>query len=60
MFCEESLRQINEKDVKLFQNGSVHEIYCLKALITMEQDSEHVSSERKKNFNEQWLNGQVL
>ena len=24
-FCEESLRKINEKDVELFRNGSVHE-----------------------------------
>ena len=25
VFCEESLKKINEKDVELFRNGSVHE-----------------------------------
>ena len=34
MFCEESFGEINTKDVELFQNGSVHEFYCLKVLIT--------------------------
>ena len=37
MFCEESLGEINGKDVKIFQNGWVHEFYCLKALIALEQ-----------------------
>ena len=37
MFCEESLGEINGKDVKIFQNGWVHESYCLKALIALEQ-----------------------
>ena len=33
MFCEESLEKINEKDVKLFQNRSVNELYRLKAAL---------------------------
>ena len=37
MFCEESLGEINGKDVKIFQNGWVHDFYCLKALIALEQ-----------------------
>ena len=37
MFCEESLGEINGKDVKIFQNGWVHESYCLKALIALKQ-----------------------
>ena len=38
MFCEESLLgEINGKDVKIFQNGWVHELYSLKALIALEQ-----------------------
>ena len=37
IFCEESLRKIDAKDVELFQNGSVYEFCCLKALITLEQ-----------------------
>ena len=37
MFWEESLGEINGKDVKIFQNGWVHEFYCLKALIALEQ-----------------------
>ena len=37
MFCEESLGEINGKDVKIFQNGWVQESYCLKALIALEQ-----------------------
>ena len=37
LFCEESLGKIDTKDVKLFQNGWVHEFYHLKALITLEQ-----------------------
>ena len=36
MFCEESLGEINGKDVKIFQSGWVHELYCLKALIELE------------------------
>ena len=32
--CDESLGKINAKDVELFQEGSVHEFYRWKALIT--------------------------
>ena len=34
MFCAESLGKINATDVELFLNGSVHEFYRLKVLIT--------------------------
>jgi len=37
MFYEESFGEINAKDVELFRNGSVHEFYRLKALISLEQ-----------------------
>ena len=37
MFCEESLGKINKCDLELFRNGSVHEFYLLKELITLEQ-----------------------
>ena len=37
MFCEESLGNINAKDIELFRNGSVREFYRLKALIALEQ-----------------------
>ena len=37
MFWEESLRKINKCDLELFRNGSVHEFYRLKELITLEQ-----------------------
>ena len=37
LFCEESLGKIYTKDIKLFQNGWVHEFYHLKALISLEQ-----------------------
>ena len=48
MFCEESLGNINVKDVELFRNGSVHEQFCrLKALITLEK------GRKKKNLYEQ-------
>ena len=40
------------KDVELFRNGSVHEFYRLKALITLEQANISVV-EKKKNFYEQ-------
>ena len=38
LFCEECLGKINAKDVELFRNGSVHELYRLKALFTLEQE----------------------
>ena len=37
LFCEESLGKIDVKDVELFWNELVHEFYCLKALICLEQ-----------------------
>ena len=49
MFCEESLGEINGKDVKIFQNGWVHEFYCLKALIALEQvNTLEVEKKRKR------------
>ena len=45
MFCEESFGEINTKDVELFQNGSVHEFYCLKVFITF-GTSEYVSCQK--------------
>ena len=48
MFCEESLGKVNAKDLELFHNRLVHEFYCLKVLITLEQ-----VVEKKKNLNEQ-------
>ena len=37
LFCEESLGAIDAKVLELFRNGSEHEFYRLKALITLEQ-----------------------
>ena len=48
MFCEESLGKVNAKDLELFQNSLVHEFYCLKVVITLEQ-----VVKKKKNLNEQ-------
>ena len=48
MFCEESLGKDKAKDLELFRNSLVHEFYCLKVLITLEQ-----VVEKKKNLNEQ-------
>ena len=48
MFFEESLGKVNAKDSELSRNRLVHEFYCLKVLITLEQ-----VVEKKKNFNEQ-------
>ena len=36
MFCDESLGKVNAKDLELFWNRLVHELYCLKVLITLE------------------------
>ena len=46
------LTKNNAKDVELFQNGTVHDFYRLKALITLEQVITSVV-EKKKNLNEQ-------
>ena len=37
IFCEEGLGKINKCDLELFQNGSAHEFYRLKELITLEE-----------------------
>ena len=37
MICEESLGKLNAKDLELFRNRLVHEFYCLKVVITLEQ-----------------------
>ena len=50
MFCEESLGEINRKDVKIFQNGWVHELYCLKALIALEQVNTLEVGKKKKGL----------
>ena len=50
MFCEESLGKVNAKDLELFRNRLVHELYYLKVLIALEQ-----VVEKKKNLNEQNL-----
>ena len=41
MFCE-------DEDVELFQNRSVHEFYCLHALITLEQVNISVIKKRRR------------
>ena len=47
--CEESLEKIKAKDDELIRNGSVHEFYRLKALITLEQVNTSVV-EKKEEF----------
>ena len=49
MFCKEA--QLERLNLELFQNVSVYEFYCFKALITLEQDSEHYWVVEKKNKN---------
>jgi len=53
LFCEECLGKINAKDVELFQNGSVQELYRLKALIALEQVNTWWSKKRRIFYNEQ-------
>ena len=48
MSCEESFGKINAIYVELFQNGSVHEFYCLKALISLEQVNISVIKKRRR------------
>ena len=55
---EESFRKINAKGVKLFQNGSIHEFYHAKALITLEELNTLVI-EIKKGLYEQNFNGEA-
>ena len=45
------------KDVEPFRNGSVHEFYRLKALITLEHGIDYFSG-GKKNLNEQNFEGE--
>ena len=46
MFCEEGLA------LELFRNGSVHEVYCLKTLITLKYVNSSVVGEKKmENYN---------
>ena len=52
--CQSS--KIDEKDVELLRNGSVHEFYHLKALITLEQVTTS-AAEKKKNLSEQNYDG---
>ena len=60
VFCEESLGKINTKDVGLFLNGSVHEFYRLKALISLEQIYTLVVEKKKnKNLNKQNFDGEA-
>ena len=51
MSCEESLRKINKCNLELFWNGSVHECYRLKELITLEQVNTSVVGIMEKNIN---------
>ena len=50
LFCEECLGKINVKDVELFRNGSIHELYRLKALITLEQVNTSVVEKKEESF----------
>ena len=56
--CEESLEKISAKDIELFQHGSVHEFYRLKALITLEQVNTSVVG-KNKNLTEQAVDGEA-
>ena len=47
MFCAESLGKINATDVKLFLNGSVHEFYRLKVLITRKRVNTFMVGKKK-------------
>ena len=54
MFCEESLGKVNAKDlIELFLNRLIHEFYCLKVLITLEQVVEKKKKLNEQNF-DQW------
>ena len=48
--CIESLEKIKAKDAEPFRNGSVHEFYRLKALITLEEVITSVAG-KNKNLN---------
>ena len=53
--CQSS--KIDEKDVELLRNGSVHKLYHLKALITVEKVTTSVA-EKKKNLSDQNYDGE--
>ena len=46
-----TLSPLSSLDLELFRNVSVHEIYRLKALITLEQVNNTEWSKKKKNLN---------
>ena len=50
--CEESLEKISAKDIELFQHGSVHEFYRLKALITLEQVNTSTVEKKESKMSE--------
>ena len=50
MFCEESLGKINKYYLELLGNGSVHEFYPLKEMLTLEQVNTSVVK-KGKNLN---------
>ena len=43
------LRRKLKKDIELFRNGSVHEFYRLKALITLEQVNTSVAKKEEES-----------
>ena len=47
LFCEESLGKI-DAGIELSGNGSIHEFYCLKALITLEQVNASLKTSMEK------------
>lgn len=54
MFCE-------DEDVELFQNRSVHEFYCLNALITLEQVNISVIKKRRRIvMGKFWWGGKLI
>ena len=49
MFCEESLGKINKYYLELLGNGSVHEFYPLKEILTLEQVNTSVVKKREES-----------
>ena len=49
MFREESLEKIKAKGVELIWNGSVHEFYRLKALVSLEQVNTSVVEKKEES-----------
>ena len=50
--------KVNAKDLELFWNRLVHEFYCLKVLITLEQVVKKKKNLNEQNFN-QWADGEA-